>query len=440
MATSGIGKYNKYFKEGTTTTVNRDLHPMSLDGTPLKTTIATGSTVEVPKSKDYKQFIFGQQIFTKIFFGKKSPKKVGLVPFNSLQKPKMCGGEELGIHSGTLIKYGLQSVHPIDGKDVAVREFTNKTKLSNSIIEGLKSNKIVSRNHPEIIDLMEEYLSGNLTQIDWRVSPTTSNNKHQMGKYLGEVLVGLLGLSNKLKYVSDYNFQNTRVKKFLVPESGNFPGIDSILVLADGKEIPISSKFGVGAKASIFQNIVVPSMGRHLGDSVFYDLIRTIKNLHISPDTVNKYVKMIVYYFGVSKILNVKAPYNSIITLYDNIRDKRRLDPYQKKIIKDISAYPGLPPLIKKNLPLSTTAFFNRELASMLNADMRSIKQMKDILSDKNFQQVNLNIKDWVTEGKVNFSFSASTDTYLRITGSKSAITDVTAQNGTVNYELTSLK
>ena len=60
---------------------------------------------------------------------------------------------------------------------------------------------------------------------------------------------------------------------------------------------------------------------------------------------------------------------------------------------------------------------------------------MLDVLAGKEFYQANLNIDRW-KKGEIIYSLTKSGDVSINIIGSKSAITDIDAKQGLINYEL----
>jgi hypothetical protein len=129
----------------------------------------------------------------------------------------------------------------------------------------------------------------------------------------------------------------------------------------------------------------------------------------------------------------VKDPY----AVYTNVKtygkNPKKLTPEAKQVL-DIIKKSADKKIVDK-LPYSMTAFFSRSMADRLNSDPKSVAAMVEILAGKNFWQANLDIAEW-KKGKVKYRMVPSASATIQIIGSKSAIDDIDAKQGMVNYEL----
>ena len=90
---------------------------------------------------------------------------------------------------------------------------------------------------------------------------------------------------------------------------------------------------------------------------------------------------------------------------------------------------------IREALPNSITSFFCRALAANMEACPDTKTQFMNILCDKSYIQANLEVDKWLA-GVIEFRFTKSGESFLRIIGNKSAISDITCKQGMVNYRL----
>jgi hypothetical protein len=74
-------------------------------------------------------------------------------------------------------------------------------------------------------------------------------------------------------------------------------------------------------------------------------------------------------------------------------------------------------------------------MADRLNSDGKSVEAMIEILAGKNFWQANLDIMEW-KKGNIKYRMVSSGKASVQIIGSKSAIDDIDAKQGMVNYEV----
>jgi hypothetical protein len=349
--------------------------------------------------------------------------------------------ENLGIQASNLILKGKPEKLTINGQDnVSCRTFTNVNTLKESIVSYMKSSNKVGAH---IVDVVDEYFkSSSLQHFNWDDSFEDSEI-NELGKYLGELIIGAVALKNKSNLISQNPFKSA--VKFIVPDDPSFSGVDSAILLKNDSIIPISSKLGVGAKASIFTNFLPKVVDKkNLPTSVIKDLAICAKNAKITRDKLNakQGSKEIVYEYGIRYILKlnnkqVKNPYD----IYTEIRrgyltgTTNELSESASMVIDAISKHKDIPQNVKDALPLSVTSAFNREIARRLNDDRVSKDIVTNILSGKDFYQANLDISKW-KKGEVYFKLLHSGKASVSFIGSKAAINDIDAKQGLVNYEL----
>lgn len=311
------------------------------------------------------------------------------------------------------------------GKLVRVKTFTKADDLKNSILDGIAGNRLLGNSYAE---LFQDFFASN--KIKWPPdTPAPVINK--LGVYLGEVLVGWAFLSKQQRtFFSNNPFTGT-VKAFHVPVDPAFSGVDSFVEMSDGTYYSISSKFGGGAKASIFSNLVDKGVTVYnlLDDSVFKDICKTANEVGDAKKS-----RDIVYSYGVKYVLGLdsnqlKYPFE----VYNQIVKGETKTEAAKAIVKVSELTDNSQ--IKEQLPYSVSAFFNREIAERLNNDGKSLDQIREILTGKDYFQANLNIREWAA-GNVKFKFLSSREAKVKIIGSKSAIGDITSKQGWINYEL----
>lgn len=314
------------------------------------------------------------------------------------------------------------------GQDVSVVSFTSAKTLANSIVKGCSDSQILGKEYAE---MFEDFFATGEFVWDPTLSPLVIN---KLGVYTGEVLIGWVLLANKQSKYFETNPFSGSIKAFHMPTDPAFSGVDSFVEFKDGTYVGISSKFGAGAKASFFTNMLEKGIKNRskLKNSVFKDIcdICAINNIEYKKS------KEIVYTYGVKKLLklNITTP----TTIFDTIvAGKKNAD--LNKVILAIKSYPGVSDDIKKKLPNSVSAFFNRMIADKLNKDVNSIEEIKKILEGKDFFQANLNTSEWL-KGKVKFKFVKSGKSTLKFIGSKSAIDDTKSKQGWLNYELSAPK
>lgn len=435
MATTGKEKWKRYFQGKE---INTKIKGPS-NGRPVSVyigiadnekidTLDDGHPISVPDADKYEPRYL-------IKYKKGSKKLLGYVSQNAVAKPIASKGatENLAVRAETLILGGKLTKENYAGKPVQVRKFANHRMLAKSILMGLKKNKNVSEG---IVEVFEKFLKPNsrYDRLEW-TSEIDSHEINELGKYAGELIIGLLCLKNN-KSVFSKSFYQGGIAAFCVPDDPSFVGVDSFLLMKNKTIIPISSKYGVGAKASFFANLLPKAVAYNskLKPSILKQVVKSTKQAGITKEMLDrkKGAKDILYWHGVNVILKLKN--KKPLQIFQDIK-KGKMTKDAKVVISAIKKYRYTEPKIKAALPKSVTAFFSREIARQLNNDKKSIVQILEILSGKNFWQANLDINKW-RKGDVYYKMVNSGDSKVSIIGSKSSMTDIDAKQGMLNYEI----
>jgi hypothetical protein len=169
-----------------------------------------------------------------------------------------------------------------------------------------------------------------------------------------------------------------------------------------------------------------------LSSSVFKDLCQVVTQNNLTYNNS----RSIVYTYGIRNILGIsKSQISNPNDVYDQAFRHNKYAKELKLVVDAIMSSRDASSDIKKNLPNSISAFFNRTIADRLNKDNASLDQIVEILTGKDYWQANLDILKW-KNGEVSFSFVRSSKAKIKIIGSKASIGDITAKQGWINYEL----
>ncbi len=103
------------------------------------------------------------------------------------------GSETLGVRAETLILGGKLEKVRYGTQDVECRTFTSADQIAASMVKGLDDNSKV----PDYIteDFRKYQKSKKWNRFEWNES-IPKNEMNQLGKYAGEVITGLIGMSN----------------------------------------------------------------------------------------------------------------------------------------------------------------------------------------------------------------------------------------------------
>lgn len=446
MSSSGSEAWEKYFKgSDIKTTVKKPSHLLNMDNYSRLRELKDGDEIQVLKQNSYNDYKRGQSVYVRIIHNN----SIGFFPFNNISKPitKKPGRESvarLNILAEDFINKGTNANEILPSGKEPVKVISNIQQIRDGVLDGLRKK---GKKYPLVIEKFENYFdSGDYTKID--LSDISETHVNELGTYFGEILFGLLVLSGQTNGTINPNiFTGKKPKDVLVPTDPAFLGVDSFIRMNDGKLFPISSKYGVGAKASFFGNLLPKGIEYYSkiqnSRSIFSMIAKTAKQLNITADNLEKKrgAKEILYEFGIRNILGippskVRNTYKVYTDLKGNKSNKETdivLDAI-KNYKGEIEGNQGINAIIDE-LPKSTTSFFSRSISMKLMKEKKSIDQMKEILAGKNFYQANLNDTKW-KKGEVYFSLINTGEIELKIIGSKAAINDIDAKQGMINYEL----
>jgi len=347
------------------------------------------------------------------------------------------GSESMGIRAETMILGGKLEKVKFAGQPVECRTFTSSEQLVDSIIDGLNTNTKVPK---YIVEDFNKYKkSKKYDTFEWNES-IPDNEMNQLGKYAGEVITGVVGMKTSFRRALSPNILKTnQVVKFCVPTDPAFTGVDVFFLMKDGDVVPVSNKYGKGAAASFFANVLPKAMKSKLKPSPLKDFVKVAEQFATAEKMEGRGApsKEILYEYGCRNLLKIPKsklpePYKEV---YEAIRAGKQT-PGTRLVIAAIEKYSGVDAVVLKNLPNSVTAFFCREVAKTMNKSKPAIDDLKEILAGKNYFQANLHINDWFA-GKVNYKIVNSGDVKVDIIGSKAPTTDITAKQGLINYFMT---
>lgn len=265
-----------------------------------------------------------------------------------------------------------------------------------------------------------------LPAVRWSDNALEQERK-RLGVYLGELLIGYQALVGETG-LAPWG----KASRFLIPCDPSFCGVDSWI--DDGETVwPVSSKFGHGAAASVFSNILPLAIKRG-ATGVLGELVAASKDAGVTAENLlNKTgSKDVLYHYGMRTVLkvNIGNPVSIFTAVKNGHHHPRLID-----VTEAIRIHPFASDQIKAALPNSITSFFCRALAANMEACPETKEQFIDILCDKSYIQANLAVDRWLA-GVIEFRFTESGDSFLRIIGNKSAISDITCKQGMVNYRL----
>lgn len=446
MSSSGEPAWKKYFEgSDVKTTVKKSGNLLNAKTYSSLVSLSEGDEIEVLKQDTYNTYRRGTSPHVRVIYDT----KIGLFPFASVAKPLTSKpGKEtvprLNILAEDFIGEGKDDKVNLSTGLEPVKVISTIKQIKNGVLDGLS---IKGKKYPVVKEQMEKFFtSGNYTEIDF--TDVSDTHKNELGTYFGEILIGLLAISGQTSVCHPNIFLGKRVQDILVPTDNAFKGVDSFVRLTDGELIPISSKYGVGAKAAFFGNLLPAGMKNYadirVGNSVFSQLAKTAKSINISAKTLEgkRGAKEVLYEYGIRKILGINK--QNIPRTYDIFNKMRTgVSNSQTELVEEairdytdkIEGGANIMDKIIENLPKSTSSFFSRAISKKLNSDTKSQTQMKEILAGKNFYQANLDDAKW-RNGIVHFRLVNTGSIELKIIGSKASIGNINADQGTINYEI----
>ena len=446
MSSSGSTAWKKYFDgSDVKTTVKKSGSLLNAKTYSPIAPLSEGDEIEVLKQDTYATYTRGTSKYVRVVYGT----KIGLFPFANVAKPlvKKPGKEtvpRLNILAEDFIGNGKDDKVNLSSGLEPVKVISTVKQIKDGVLDGLATK---GRKYPVIKEQMEKFFaSGDYTVIDF--TDVSDTHKNELGTYFGEILIGLLAISGQTSVCHPNIFLGKKIQDILIPTDNAFKGVDSFIRCTDGELIPISSKYGVGAKAAFFGNLLPAGIKNYndirVGNSVFSQLAKTAKTININAKTLegNRGAKEILYEYGIRKILGINK--QSIPRTYD-IYNKMRtgVSNNQTELVEDairnytdkIEGVANIMNKVVEGLPNTTSSFFSRAISEKLNSDTKSQTQMKEILAGKNFYQANLDDTKW-KKGTVYFRLVNTGSIELKIIGSKAALNNIDAKQGTINYEI----
>jgi len=362
-------------------------------------------------------------------------------PLDCIDKPGKTN-VRMQIEATKLIAKGDDKVVPniLGVPDVKCKCFNTPEQIAASVIDGLEREPSVPDYVTEqVLDYFMDNLSGNYN-FTWSES-VVDGIKKQLGTYVGEMLVGYIGLAGAPVGHMSRNVLPRDMDCFLVPDDPQFAGVDSLFLAKDGSQVPISSKYGRGALASVWANIIPVAMKykSSLSDCILKDLVTAAEAVGGDPSRKGK---EIVYQYGIRQILGVDTdkPYEVFKAFKSgNLKEHA---PVLLKALQYVKAGgDGTESSAKvlitngKQGGKSLTAILSRGIADRLNNDAKSLAEAKRLIAGKDFYQANLDDSKFL-KGQVYFNMSRAADMKLSFSGSKASTSNIDASQGTVNYLL----
>lgn len=348
---------------------------------------------------------------------------------------KEAGGstELLGIQTSKLLAGAPKERIEWNGLTFDAFAFRNHRTLEQVIVNGLRRNSKVP---PFLANFFDElFRKGNYSKFVWPAQ-IEQYQKNEAAKYIGELLLGVTCMSSHAGIIHPTLAREGAIEAFFLPTASQFAAIDSLILLKSGKWVPISNKAGLGAAASIFANILPKGLEYYssLRDSKFRRLVELAKKANITkPERAGT---ELVYLYGCREILGISEKLiQNPLHVQKQILEGKFLSPEVVEVTARVQERTNNPFVIQ-NLPHSITGYFTREIADQLNKDAESTSQMVNILSGKEYYQVNLNVQRW-NAGSVDFKSKRTDSVSIKFTGNKAAYTNAYAKQGLVNFVLT---
>lgn len=421
MSTTAKAKWEKYFSHGD---VETTIKPKA--GKPIYAYDFSGNRIGTFQDGDNILVLRSEQYSPQYTVVRRTDSSMARVNEVFVAKPNTVNGptENLRIHSDTLIQLGTDGTY----KGIDTKVFESASNLITSISEGLQSNWRVS---DEIVQWFHNFTS-TITEpnFEWFQSVTHSE-RNELGKYLGELIPGIIALDGGFREILP-----KRAESFCVPTDPSFSGIDSFFKHGPSVTL-ISSKYGPGARSSVFTNIVSKGIGQNLDPSEFERLCGSAERAGISASDLDakRGSKEVLWEHGIHDVLGIKGEDTSAIfgEIRNHVLEGSAISNTSRNIIDRIDQVAE--EKVREKLPASATQFFSRTVAQNLNNDPVSLSQMKKILVEKDYVQLSLNIPAW-HKGKIDYRVSRSSDAELKISGNKAIIGDIDARHGTLSYEL----
>lgn len=324
-ATTGLTSWNKHFRgKEVDTTLKDDAYIYDSLGNKTRDKIDVGSTITVLN-------IEPEKIKGTLLASIKYRTNIFKIPFNSIAKPITRGAtEKLRINATNLTHGARTETVTLFNKTFDAKIFKSAKELATIINSSVGNHQLIPENIKEILKVYLEQSSYRNIQWDDEID---SSQVNELGKYLGELVIGLLALNGELS-ISGV-LRSGDVESFVVPDDPSFSGVDSLFIKKkDGSVVAISSKFGVGAKASFFSNLL-PTLiknKQNVKNRTLLKLVDITLKYGLNP---SKQGKEILYRFGFDNILGLKV---DPMKVYSDIR-KGETSKEVQSVISKISVY-----------------------------------------------------------------------------------------------------
>lgn len=448
-STKGFSQWKKYYKgKG-----NLDLPVKSktklkaLSGNQIKE-IQQGEIItllEIKEDKEYYSYASSNSSTATAWLPVMYKGKKYLCNTDSMSKPKEGGSMDFKLQTKNLIENGTKKKYDLMGQTgVDCVVFKTSDDLRKNCLEYIKKNKLLDSAMNFKSSIIKYFSSKDPSKIQW--IGAVSDQEIQQFKYLGEVAIGLVLLEGKTACITG-NPPFKKAKEIIFPLDESFAGADSFVMDQSGEIYPISSKTGKGAAASFWSNIFPKIMQneKYRKSTILKDIYDASKAIGInSPEQLKTAGKKIIYEYGVRNLLNVtKKELINTYSVYEEFAKHDDITKYspsvrvvfnklkeEMKTAKDESAL--------KNLDESTTVFFCKTIARMMNEDKKTMDIILTILCQKNYYQANQDMNE-LKKGNIKFDIVTSGGGKVKMIGTKSAYTNIAAPQGTINYEITKL-
>ena len=458
-STAGLSSWEKYFKgKGDFDCLlkrNVTLKPNSARGTPIsltKGTIVKFLCSLIKTRADYLSYApptkKNQSVSSKVnaWIPVKYDNKKYLCDMDSLAKPVKTGNIDLALQTSNLLESTpSQKVNIFGYTNIDSAVFKKAADLAKSAKQYINTNRLLD-SYPNLKKSLEEYFDGkDYTSINW-IRPISDFEIAQFSKYIGEVCIGLVLLSGKTSALHGKSpFTGKRITRMIYPLSQSFKGADSVAELNDGKMIPISSKAGEGAAASFFGNLfllVVDNPKYRPNGSIMKKIYDAAKSVGvISEQTLKTGVKKIIYEYGIRNILELsKTDVPDTYQVFSEFKKFDKVTQYSPSVRKAFTAIKAKmtaegDKLAVQKLDESTTVFFCKMIAQKMNNDLPTMKVMTEILGQKPYYQVNLDVSK-VKKGELSFSIVEAAGGSVVMIGNKSSYNNIDASQGTISYKI----
>lgn len=438
MATTAKAKFEKYFagKSNVSTTIKPKagkpiyFYPEVAVGT------STNSSRPIQLSDGDRITVIGSDQYSAQYRIELEDGRIGTVNEQFVAKPISGPGptELLRCHSETLTRLGYLGELNVGAGAVEVRNFSSSDAVHRSIVFGLDDNWRVSNSIVRQFDELRR--SPDKTNFKWK-DEISEAEKNELGKYVGELLPGGLALSGDWSAFGE-SFLTFKPTNYAVPTDPSFSGVDSVLSDTTHACL-ISSKFGPGAKASVFSNILPTAVREYdyLVSGELRALVDSARSVSVTAETLEgkRGSKEVLYAYGLNQVLGmqVKSPMAIFQNLRSHVLEGSALSTEACDVLNEVAS--RAEPIIREKLPGSITQFFSRAAAERMNGDRHALDEMKTVLAMKDFVQLNLNMTKW-RAGDINFKVRRSADSQIRVFGNKGVIGDIDSRQGLLNYEI----